>query len=345
MKPNLLVACFALVAAGCGGSDSEAPLTDSGVGAPDSGSSMTDSGTMTSADSGSLVSDSGSLVSDSGATTSDGGTENDGATGDATTALVPFSIRFAARAGDETVACGTPIAGVGMGANQRVDLVDFRFYVHDIELLTAAGDAVPLEMTDMAPWQNNGVALLDFEDGTGLCTGNDALNEAVQGMAPPGDYTGIRFKLGVPFDQNHQDADAAEAPLNVSPLFWSWQGGYKFARIDTSTLNALEARVGFNIHLGSTGCDGGGDGNVTMCASPNRPTFELAEFDPATSVIVADYAALVGTTDLSFNTQATPAGCMSGPTDPECSQIFPSFGLAFNGAGADQQDLFRVESN
>lgn len=258
-----------------------------------------------------------------------------------------YTIRFAARAGSNDLACGTPITGIGMGAAQTAELVDFRFYVHGIELLEEDGTAVPLAIADESPWQNSGVALLDFEDGTGNCiNGNADMNADVHGMAPTGTYTGVRFRLGVPFEQNHQAVETAGAPLNVTGLFWNWQGGYKFARLDVNTAEpgGGGGRIPFNVHLGSTGCDGSPAGGVTMCMNENRPTFELMNFDPETSVIVADYAELVEGVDLGINTAETAPGCMSGPTDPECGEVFPSFGLNYNGAGADLQDFFALDT-
>lgn len=279
----------------------------------------------------------------------DGGHEGDAAVGDAGTdaavdggpATQAFAIRFAAQAGETPVACGTPITNVGLGGTQSTDLIDFRFYVHSVELLTASGTAVPLVMDDEAPWQNNGVALLDFEDATGLCTGTALTRDVVRGIAPVGTYTGIRFGLGVPFAQNHADASTAASPLNITALFWNWQGGYKFARIDTSTVVSGETRQAFNIHLGSTGCDGTPAGGVTMCTGPNRPTIELSDFNPATSVIIADYAQLVEGLDLRTNTAMTAPGCMSGATDPECFEVLPSFGVPV-GILPAAQDFFHL---
>ena len=278
--------------------------------------------------------------SDAGSDAPLGDAGNDAAV-DGGPVMEAFAIRFAAQAGETPVACGTPIANVGLGGTQTTDLIDFRFYVHNVELLTASGTAVPLTIDNESPWQNNGVALLDFEDATGRCTGTTDMRDVVRGMAPAGTYTGIRFVLGVPFAQNHADASTAASPLNITALFWNWQGGYKFARIDTSTVVTGETRQAFNIHLGSTGCDGTPAGGVTMCTAPNRATIELSDFDPETSVIVADYAQLVEGLDLRLNTAATAPGCMSGATDPECFEVLPSLGVPV-GALPAAQDFFRL---
>src|SRR5690606_11345249 len=110
------------------------------------------------------------------------------------------------------------------------------FYVHGVELLREDG-AAQLVLLDEPPFQRAGVALLDFEDKTSDCiNGTTAERRFVRGIAPDATYTGVRFVLGVPFEQNHQDRSIALAPLDLSQLFWSWAGGYIFARIDLFTL-------------------------------------------------------------------------------------------------------------
>src|SRR5690606_33699956 len=106
--------------------------------------------------------------------------------------------------------------------------------VSAIELLDGQGNGTPLTLEQDGLWQYEDVALLDFEDGTGLCldAGTAELNDTVIGSVPAGDYVGVRFLLGVPFELNHQDVGMAPSPLNVPSMFWTWQGGYKFARVD-----------------------------------------------------------------------------------------------------------------
>lgn len=131
---------------------------------------------------------------------------------------------------------------------------------------------------------------------------------------------------------------ARGAPLNLTSLFWGWQGGYKFARID-----ATSGGASFLVHLGSTACNGSPTGGVTRCEFENRPTITLDGFDPSSGVIVADYAALVGTLDLQANSAGTAPGCMSTASDPECRAVFTSIGLPF-GTSPAAQDFFSVGS-
>lgn len=61
------------------------------------------------------------------------------------------------------------------------------------------------------------------------------MNSAVKGKVPAGRYTAVTFDLGVPFALNHADVASAPSPLNVKAMWWSWQGGYKFVRVDMKT--------------------------------------------------------------------------------------------------------------
>jgi hypothetical protein len=77
--------------------------------------------------------------------------------------------------------------------------LDFRMYVHDVRLIDASGNAVAVQLDNDGVWQRDGLALLDFEDGTGACeTGSPATRFEVVGKAPRGTYHGVSFVLGVP---------------------------------------------------------------------------------------------------------------------------------------------------
>jgi hypothetical protein len=152
-------------------------------------------------------------------------------------------IRFGARVGEAEFRCGQSYAGIGT-TNARITPTDFRFYVSDVELIDAAGRAVKLQLAQDGVWQFRDLALLDFEDGSGPCRGGTTgLNARVVGKAPPGDYRGISFTLGVPFALNHGDPTVAPSPLNLTAMFWSWQVGYKFVKVDITSASAVPAAM------------------------------------------------------------------------------------------------------
>jgi uncharacterized repeat protein (TIGR04052 family) len=164
------------------------------------------------------------------------------------------TLNFALKAGQEDIVCGGSYAGIGSDP-VSIQIKDTRFYVSNVHLLNDQGESVPLALIEDGKWQNDGIALLDFEDGSAACSeiGNVDLNREVKGTLPAGEYNGIVFDLGIPFELNHQDVVAAETPLNIPALWWNWQYGYKFARIDLAT-DAPAPDNQFFIHLGSTGC-------------------------------------------------------------------------------------------
>ena len=219
---------------------------------------------------------------------------------------------------------------------------DFRLYVSNIRLVDEDGTEIPVELEQDGVWQYENVALLDFEDATGLCadTGNPDLNTAVVGTVPEGNYDGIRFDVGVPDALNHTDPNTAEAPLNVLSMHWSWLAGRKFVRFDLLVDNFPADNFGWNTHLGAQGCTNGDPPNpneppVEACTRPQRPAIALDAFDPDTNVVVVDAGSLLADVDVSSNVQGAP-GCMSFyPPDPtmqdaDCADVFPNYGLSWD---------------
>lgn len=293
----------------------------------------------------------------------DSGAQPDTGTPDASGGAGAMTLHFEARVGSEKFSCSNMAMGMGT-TNAMIEPLDFRVYVHDVRLINAAGEEVPFALTQDGKWQYKTLALLDFEDKTGTCAnGTVDVHPTLEGTAPAGTYTGIKFKIGVPFELNHADVATAPSPLNLSTLFWSWNGGYKFVRIDGKT-PAMDAGMDagmmmdggdggmvmaggvFNIHLGSTECQGDAadGGAITMCNKPNRGEVSLQGFDPLSKTILVDYKALVSGNDMTKELGGAP-GCMSGGTDPECPAILTRLGVnpTTGQPDATQQKLFRVE--
>lgn len=260
----------------------------------------------------------------------------------------PTTIQFAFKAGEDALSCGQEVAGLGTTATTML-LNDLRFYVSNIRLLNEAGEEVPLSLNQDGLWQYQNTVLLDFEDASAGCaeSGNAEMNSIVTGLAPEGDYKGVIFQLGVPFELNHQDVAVASSPLNVPAMWWNWRGGYKFVRVDMMSKGDTPAP--WFIHLGSTGCkaDEMTSAPAAACARPNVAEIRLDDFNPATNTIVADLATLLTNVNLN-ESMPEPPGCMSGPDDPDCGGLLPGFGLeiatgACAEAGCPAQSFFRVE--
>ena len=253
----------------------------------------------------------------------------------------PISLAFAATVGDEPFVCGQTFTGLGASADQSLTIRDARMYVHNVRLVTREGDEVALRLDEDA-FQHDGLAYIDFADsGIAGCEGNPETRLVINGTAPAGDYVGVRFTMGVPLETNHDDASIAASPLNITDMFWAWQSGYKFLRVDGASVGLPAWRF----HLGSTGCEGADPaaGMVTSCAAPNRVEVSLMDMDPATDTILLDLGALVDSVDLDTQTVDTPPGCMSGATDPDCLGYFEALGLPHGAMAAGTQRVFRVD--
>lgn len=203
----------------------------------------------------------------------------------------------------------------------EASLTDLRFYVHDVALLKADGSATPVRLTDDATWQAGRIALLDLESGKGDClNGTFPQHTRLQGAVEEGDYVGLRFVLGVPFELNHKDPLQASAPLNDSAMHWHWRSGYKFFRAGVRTPGDR-----FWVHVGSTGCEGTVNA-ISACSAPNRPVVVLRDFDPWQDAVSVDLFALVADGRLA---DGVASDCSSGPAEESCAAPFEALGIDF----------------
>jgi uncharacterized repeat protein (TIGR04052 family) len=236
----------------------------------------------------------------------------------AATGLRTYHIRFAAMVGGKPFHCGTVYEGVGIGRD-AIATDYFRFYVSKVRLVDSAGRETPLALEQDGTWQQHDVAFLSFERGVSCANGSPQDREEIVGSAPDGTYVGLRFTLGIPQALDHGDATIAQSPLNLSDMFWSWQDGYKFLRLDARVRARSGKTSAFVFHLGSTGCTM--NASATHCRATNEARVELAHFDPSTSTVVADVAALLKSTDLERN-----GGCMMAAGE-NCSPELAALGV------------------
>jgi len=200
---------------------------------------------------------------------------------------------------------------------QAVEVRLLRFYVHDIELLEADGTSHRFEIAQRSPWQDGEVALLDLSE-----TEPDGGNRVVEGSPARNarELIGVRFTVGVPFARNHANPLQAAAPLDRGDMFWSWQTGYKFMRVDLA-----EAGRDWSFHLGSTGCVSASAvrAPASECAQPNLVRVELRGFDPSREPI------RVRLDELVRSMRATPSGVCTGAYghEPACEDVFGKTGL------------------
>jgi uncharacterized repeat protein (TIGR04052 family) len=261
-----------------------------------------------------------------------------------------LKVDFVAKVNGEAFSCTKTYKSVGTSKSFLTPR-DFRFYVSNVRLINSEGKEVPLQLKQDKKWQYKNVALLDFENKTGTCKpGSKDINTSLVGYIPQGDYKGLVFDLGVPFELNHKDVSSAPAPLNSSAMYWIWRTGYKFARLDFSSKGFPK---GYFVHLGSTGC-----GEVTKehpdnekisttppvsCTYPNLATIKLPLFEPKKNKIVADLGQLLSGSDIDNNKPNTAPGCMSGFGDSDCDSIYQHLGVSFGDSKAIEQTFFSLE--
>lgn len=250
------------------------------------------------------------------------------------TVVKQVSIDFSGMVGAEIFSCSEnnsakSFSNIGT-ANSTASFKDFRLYISNIRLIDGGGNEIAVTL-DQTAFQFEDVVLLDFEDGTGGCVdlGNSALNTTILGQVPAGDYNGLAFDLGVPFDKNHLEASSVTtpSPLNIMGLFWNWQIGHKYFRVDLT----VDGAAGWNIHLGSTGCvsNGTAEAPEIECSKPNLSKIVVADFDVDNDTVAIDIGALLADSDVTANADGPP-GCQSFPADAaDCTPMYPNLGLSF----------------
>ena len=194
-----------------------------------------------------------------------------------------------------------------------------QFYISQVDYLTAAGTWHPWTMKTTA-YQSNDVALLGAS-----CQNNNStqVNWQIdfQSVVKPSEVKAIRFNLGVPFTLNHLNPLTQNSPLNDSSMFWVWQTGHKFLRLEMS--NKTDDWL---FHLGSTGCKAASAMRAPKipCLQPNLQRFQVnTDFSQEGKAIVFDLSRLIRNVTLSRQ-----SGCQSEPENSVCQQLLTNIGLA-----------------
>ena len=226
------------------------------------------------------------------------------ATGCGTQSTDPVRLSFSLNSSLATGCHGIPEPG------------QLRFYLSNIRMIDAQGAAAPVLLDATASQSaSEGIALVSWD---GSCAPDTAVQDdpLVSGTVAGGQYEAIEFELGVPFDRNHANPLAAPPPLNVASMFWTWQTGYKFLRLDVGT--------DWSFHLGSTGCvSESAVRPPEVCRQPNRSTIRLPAAVAFDSVVVVDLDGLLAGLDI-----AVAENCVEAYGEREdCRQLLTKLGL------------------
>lgn len=197
-------------------------------------------------------------------------------------ANISTTIQFRAEYDDTDLAIQSASYAYPTGAELKATL--FQYYISDLTLLAADGSEVSL----------SDIELIRYDDATA-----DNVEERTYDV-PSGDYTGLRFGLGVKPELNAIDPSnfAANDILNENE-FWSTTTRYVFAKIEANAdlENDGTFDTGLSYHMGSDAIyttitfngnftiDGVGDPRLVITAdmlkalSDGTNTFDIADPD------------------------------------------------------------------
>lgn len=126
---------------------------------------------------------------------------------------------------------------------------NFRFYVSALQLLRSSGDPLAVDLvTASGEPEPYGVHLFNAEDDD---------SSTLRVLAPPGEYTGLSFLLGIKLSCNQQPPANLEEPLtDTSQMTWPHTGGFLFLRYEGRN-NLAEASTSITgvptkIHMGGS---------------------------------------------------------------------------------------------
>ena len=276
-----------------------------------------------------------------------------------------YTIPFVANVHGVALECGQTYDGVG-ASSSTIEARDVRFYVHDVQLVTADGEAVDLSLDSDNAFQlqypradgsTGGVVLLDFTDmSSDWCSerGTGATRGFVSGRAPEGDYTGVRFTVGVPEEVNHVDGAVSEAPLNAYGMQWTWASGYRHMKVDVVATTGDKVKESYSFHPGAQGCESS-TGDVAGpydCTMPLHAPVDL-ELAVGSQAVEFDLGRFYAGDDLNRGRGCMFVRNLDDPQDEEgveangCDEMFASIGITLpseegGSAGTTPQTAFRV---
>lgn len=238
--------------------------------------------------------------------------------------LKEIPIQFNLNAHDESVSCKSVINA----ENGEWKLDQLQFFISEIRLRDNTGKwhttslASESESEDNSKSRSSDVALIGV-----VCADSGTWQVNLETRISKEDIRGIAFTLGVPFDLNHQNPMSLPAPLNQPDMFWTWQTGHKFLRLEMHSENKE-----FVYHLGSTGCVSSSPvrSPKTECKNPNRVVVTLDDFRPSKTISL-DLSKLLKGSELELE-----ISCQSSPDNSQCMPLFKQTGI-----GSEQQ-IFQV---
>lgn len=209
--------------------------------------------------------------------------------------------------------------------NQNWQLSQLQFFIHDIKFKTASGSWVNAKLHPTIS-HSKAVALIG-----GLCDGKQIWQLSVNAPLNRNEIFGLQFSLGVPESLNHLNPLRQPSPLNQPDMFWSWQMGHKFLRLEMNTnQQANQSKMNTSehwlLHVGATGCSSSSPvrSPQTSCKNPNVSTIQLPDYSASKKVFINMMSLIQG---LNLNSKTS---CQSSPNTPSCRTLLPRLGIQGN---------------
>lgn len=151
----------------------------------------------------------------------------------------PVTIHFDNRAGAGDLALNTDLT---IASGETINISNFKYYVSNFVLVKDDG-------TEYTVPQDGNYFLID--------EAADSTQEITLTNIPAGNYTGIKYIVGVDSMRSTMDVSQRTGALDpagaASDMYWSWNSGYIFFRIDATSPQSTETGNMCMFHVGGFG--------------------------------------------------------------------------------------------
>lgn len=209
-----------------------------------------------------------------------------------------FSLRVQPYANGEVIGCDYTFEY----SDSSWTIDKLAFFLSSVEIKSRSTDQWKAIELKTNKWQSNGIGLLWFNTHCDRQTPQNTELALVMSHEDWKKASAVRFELGVPFTMNHLNPVTQESPLNIPDMFWTWQAGHKFLRLDLMSQNTGENKA-WSYHLGSLGCKSASSlrAPAQPCKTPNRFPIEVS-LDTSSNEFVFDINSLLSGVQVNSQT-------------------------------------------
>ena len=215
----------------------------------------------------------------------------------------------------------------------------FQFFIGDVEFKSESSGWHKVKLIEN-PYQTGNSVLLgkNCRETSQEINSDDSKNWTVE-FEPNEHFTqssAIRFTVGLPFEVNHLNPISQKSPLNLPSMFWVWQTGHKFIRLELASNNQQ-----WLFHLGSTGCSSASvlRAPTQACRYPNTVNVELPILEQQSNNLVlgVDLSVLLNQISLS-----PASNCQAEQDNESCLQLLRNLLSATDNSEQHSPAVFSV---